>query len=106
MDEFVSEPVQPAGESFDAAAMARGEPGLPASFQWRDETYEVVSVVRQWKATAAEGGRPGGEVYLRRHYYEIKMSDGSTWTVYIVRQTPKSGSPKARWFLYTITSQM
>ena len=104
MDRFVSEQIQPVGESIDASAMARGEPGLPACFQWRDETYEVVSVVRQWKAAAAEGGRPGGEVYLRRHYYEIQMSDGSVWTVYLVRQTPKSGSPKARWFLYTITS--
>ena len=32
---FISEPLTP-DASFDPLAMARGEPGLPAKFRWRD----------------------------------------------------------------------
>ncbi len=102
MPEFVSEPIVPVKGCFDAAAMGRGEPGLPAGFTWRGEAFSVVGLLGKWKGTSAEGGRAGGQVYLRRHYYELRMSDGSRWTVYFTRQTPKSGSAKIRWFLYTV----
>jgi hypothetical protein len=97
--EFVSEAITPQGRK-DAGAMARGEPGLPERFRWRDTDYAICAVTARWKDTSAEGGRAGGDVYLRRHYYELAMDDGSRWTVYCTRQTPKSGSPKARWYLY------
>lgn len=99
--EFISEPVMPSGEAFDTRAMAAGTPGLPRAFTWREKTLAILTCVGRWKGTSPEGGRAGKEVYLRRHYFELRMADDSTWTVYFVRQTPKSGSPKARWFLYT-----
>jgi len=102
MTEFVSEPIRPRAASFDTAAMGRGEPGLPVAFEWRGTWYEVLERVAQWKESAPEGGKTGGEVYLRRHCYKLRMSDGSTWTVYCVRQPPRSGSPKALWYLYTV----
>ena len=102
MSAFVSEQITPTEGRFDAGAMARGEPGLPAGFTWRGTSYEIVARLEQWKDTSAEGGRPGGEVYLRRHYYRIRMSDGAVWTVYFTRQAPKSGPAQARWFLYTV----
>jgi hypothetical protein len=100
--ELVSEPITPLRGSFDAAAMARGEPGLPHGFTWRGQSYDVVATLDQWKHSEREGARADGELYLRRHYYRLGMSDDSVWTVYFIRQTPKSGSPKRRWFLYTI----
>lgn len=100
--EFISELIAPVGPSFDAGAMARGEPGLPQAFEWRGRKVAITSRLEQWKATSAEGGRAGGQVYLRRHYYRLAMADGCVWTVYFTRQTPPSGSPKSRWFLYTI----
>lgn len=102
MSEFVSEPVIPLKGTSNAAAMARGEPGLPEAFDWRERTYKVVEVLERWKQSSREGGHAQGELYLRRHYYKLRMDDGTTWTVYLVRQTPKSGSPKRRWFLYSI----
>jgi hypothetical protein len=102
MEEFVSEQIDPRPAAFDTAPMGRGEPGLPTGFRWRDRWYAVVERLRSWKQSAAEGGRPGGEVYLRRHCHRLRMSDGGVWTVYFVRQTPKSGSPKQRWFLLSI----
>jgi hypothetical protein len=41
-------------------------------------------------------------MYLRRHCFKLRMDDGAVWSVYFVRQTPKSGSVRTRWFLYTI----
>ena len=101
MLEFVSEPITPVAGSFDAEAMSRGEPGLPGGFQWRGEVFTVVGMLGKWKDTSAEGARAGGDVYLRRHCYELRMSDGAKWNVYFTRQNPRSGSHKIRWYLYT-----
>ena len=72
---------------------ALGEHGL---------AVEVVEQMGAWKHSSREGAHAGGDLYLRRHYYKLRMSDGTVWTVYFVRQSPKSGSAKNRWFLYTI----
>jgi hypothetical protein len=102
MSEFVSEPITPADDRRDTPAMGRGEPGLPAAFRWRDEVHEVVGCVERWKETSAEGGRAGGQVYLRRHCYRLRMADDCIWTVYFTRQANPGSSAKERWFLYTI----
>ncbi len=102
MTEFVGDPIKPDKGGFDVAAMSRGEPGLPSGFVWRGDGFQVKSRRKAWKFSERERGHAGGELYLRRHYYELTMSDDSVWTVYFIRQPTKSGSPKARWFLYTI----
>jgi hypothetical protein len=102
MEEFVSEPITPEAGTFDAGAMATGVPGLPRGFRWHGTTYQVAALLETWKATAPEGGRAGGEVYLRRHCFRLKMSDASTWTVYFTRQPLRGGSAKNRWFLYSV----
>lgn len=102
MQQFVSEPLSALPGAFDTRAMAAGQPGLPAGFRWRDVELRIEGVLETWKQSEPEGGRPGGERYLRRHYFRLRMSDGATWVVYFLRQTPRSGSPKARWFLYLI----
>lgn len=104
MEEFVSEPIKPRAGTADRAAMATGVPGLPDGFDWRGTSFDIVATLETWKASAAEGGRPGGERYLRRHYYRLKMSDGSVWVVYFLRQTPRGGSAKRRWFLLSVSS--
>lgn len=102
MEEFVSEAVTPHAGTFGAAAMAGGLPGLPGGFNWRGASYEVAAELESWKQSGPEVGRMSGERYLRRHYFRLRMSDQSVWTVYFVRQTPRSGSPKRRWFLYAV----
>ena len=102
MGEFISETIVPRQGTFDARAMARGEPGLPCGFTWRGTPYDVVERMAQWKHSSREGGRAQGELYLRRHYYKLRMSDGAVWTVYFTRQPSPSRSPKRRWFLYEI----
>lgn len=101
--EFISEPITPSAGTFDVSRMGRGEPGLPEGFTWREESASIVEVVETWKQSSREGGV--GELYLRRHYYKLRMSDGSVWTVYFVRQAPRSGNRKARWFLYSLENK-
>ena len=103
MNRFISESITPIAGQFDSIAMGRGEPGLPAEFEWRGRTFKIVKKQDQWKQSSPEGRRAGAEVYLRRHYYKLLMSDSSVWTVYFVRQSPRSGSTKRRWFLYGIS---
>ena len=100
MAELISESITPDAGTFDPSRMGRGEPGLPRGFTWRGESVAVIDELGAWKQSSREGGG-AGDLYLRRHYYKLRMSDGSVWTVYFVRQTPRSGNAKNRWFLYT-----
>lgn len=104
MIDLVSEPLTPHGDAFDLRAMAMGEPGLPRAFQWRGDVFDIAAVVEQWKHSSREGSTAQGELYLRRHYYRLRMSDGMIWTVYFIRQAPRPGKNQPRWFLYTIDS--
>jgi len=101
MQDFVSEPITPHKGTFATQPMASGLPGLPLGFDWRGDSRSVVEVLGTWKASSREGGRPRGELYLRRHYFRLRMSDESVWTVYFIRQASKS-SARQRWFLFSI----
>lgn len=102
MIEFVSEPITPHRETFDASSMGRGEPGLPSGFTWGGISLGILQLLESWKDSSREGSSAQGQLYLRRHYYRLRMSDAALWTVYFVRQTPRSGIPRSRWFLYSI----
>jgi DNA polymerase IV len=96
---LISESITPLPGTFEAEAMGRGEPGLPAGFTWRDQSYTISACLRVWKQARPEAG---GELYVRRHYFTVVVQDGSEWTVYCLRQAPQSGSPKRRWYLYSV----
>ncbi len=100
MTEFVAEPLEPVGGAFDTAAMGTGLPGLPNAFRWRDQEFQIAAELGSWKHSASYNGTVGGQRYLRRHYWRLRMSDGSAWTVYFIRHTPRSGSSRRRWFIY------
>ena len=99
MPRFISESIQPAPGTFPAQAMARGEPGLPARFTWRGDEYAVADVITAWTTSSPEGG--SGEVYLRRHWWEVKTVDGVVMKIYCERQK-KRRDAKSRWFLYSV----
>lgn len=95
---FVSEAMTPEAGSFDATGIARGEPGLPARFTWRGELHAVVDVLSVWKTSSPEGG--SGEVYVRRHWWEVRTDRGVVLKVYCERQVKTSA--KRRWHVYTM----
>jgi len=40
-----------------------------------------------------------GDTYVKRHYFEIELTDGAVAVVYFERQAKRN---TARWFLYTL----
>jgi DNA polymerase IV len=99
---LVSEEIRPESGAFDAAAMARGEPGLPPAFAWRGTAHRVAARLRSWKGLRPDTGSP--EMYVRRHYHELRMEDGTTWIVYCLRQTASRQAARHRWFLEKVMS--
>ncbi len=104
MADLISEPIAPHRGTFDTSRMGSGEPGLPTGFVWRGQSVSIVDQLATWKHSSREGGG-AGDLYLRRHYYKLRMNDGRIWTIYFVRQTPRSGNAKKRWFLYTVEAE-
>lgn len=98
----MSEEIVPEAETGNPWAMALGQPGLPARFTWRGRQYTVLEVIHSWKGSSPEGGRPGTEKYVRRHWYEIKTSSGEIMVIYCQRQG-RRGS-KSRWWLYKLVT--
>lgn len=102
MVEFVSESIRPVGGAFETACLSQGEPGLPPGFEWRGASATIVAVLDRWKHSSREGAWAQGQLYLRRHYFRIRMDDGAAWTVYCLRQGPRNRQHGSRWFLETI----
>jgi hypothetical protein len=98
-DEFVSEAIQPEPGSFDTAGMGRGEPGLPHAFTWRGDRYVVAELISAWKTSSPDAG----ELYLRRHWYTVRVETGLQMTLYCERQARSRRAAKSRWWLYSIT---
>ena len=105
MARFISEPIVPVPGAIELGRMARGEPGLPARFIWRDQEYQVADLLEKHKSASPEGGRVGGEMYVRRHWFKIGCRSGEVMTIYCERQT-RHANAKARWWLYTIEEAM
>jgi Domain of unknown function (DUF6504) len=97
-EQFVSEALQPVAGTLDLSGMARGEPGLPRRFIWRDEEHEVAEVLETWKSC----GLSSGDLYLRRHWYKIRTQGGLVLTIYCQRTGVSKSSRKSRWWVYSM----
>lgn len=95
---FVSERIVPEFGSFDIAGLARGEPSVPRAFAWRDSRFEVARITGTKRAT----GEDRGDVYVRRHYYDVETSDALRMSLYFERN-PSDRHRRKAWWLYTVT---
>ena len=100
-ERFISESIKPVAGTFDTAGMARGEPGLPGRFVWRDKEYEVADVLKKWQELGPCKSS-SSEMYLRKHWFEIRCSDGTEMTIYFERQPRSKRQNKTRWWLHTV----
>ena len=91
---FVSKPLVPEG-SFDVEVMSHGEPSLPPAFRFEEEVLHVAGVLKQWRSTKTDRG----DVYLKRHWFEVTLADGRVAVIYFDRGA-RRGQP--RWWLYTL----
>ena len=101
-DEFVSEPIRPVVGTSNAKAMARGEPGFPQQFVWRDKEYALAELLETWKESGPCKSH-SREIYLRKHWFRIRTTDNLEMKIYFERQPRTKGQTKNRWWLYTIT---
>ena len=99
---FVSEPITPLDQSFDAARMASGEPGVPHRFRWRKEEIAVAAILESWRefGDCAHGS---DERYVRRHCYRVQTAGGPVMTVAFQRSFGRDRFRRhSRWRLLTI----
>lgn len=94
--ELVVEPLAPDPASFDPRGPARGEPGLPLRFTWRDRDWVVAAVERRWKTTGRDRGG-GRERYVRRHWAVVRTTAGPRLRLYGER-----GGRRGRWWLHSV----
>ncbi len=101
-DSFVSEPITPVEACFDTGGMARGEPGLPQKFRWRNKEYAVAEVLERWKehGDCANGS---GERYVRKHGFRIRTTDGLVLKLYFQRSFGRAKvKATSRWWIYSV----
>lgn len=90
---FVSEALIPSGAFLDASGPLAGAPALPSSFRWNDTVIEIVRVNRAWRSTKTDRG----DVYLKRHWYDVTLADGCAAVIYFDRGAKRGAAP---WWLY------
>ncbi len=97
---FVSDPLKPVVGTADLNAMAAGSPALPREFTWRGKPLRISKVNRFWRETGpCKHG--GGEVYARKHWFEVETESGQLAQIYFERQ-PRGGNKTKRWWLFSI----
>jgi hypothetical protein len=92
----VGEPVEVLPGGFDVAAMARGEPGVPLRFRWRERVFEVEAVLGSERELDV-GPMGGHDGYVRRHAVTVRTRCGAR----LVLTGSRSRGP-ARWTLRSI----
>ena len=95
-EQFISEAIHPGSSTFDTAPMARGEPGLPRQFTWRNRDFQIAQILQQWKeAGPCRSG--ANEIYLRKHWYRVITTDGSAMRIDFERQPRSRQAAIQRW---------
>jgi hypothetical protein len=101
-EQFISEVIKPVADTCDTSRMAAGEPGLPREFGWRGRTVRVAELLRVWRDTGP-CHHGSGEMYVRKHWFEIRTPEGEIMKLYFQRQPPRGGKPATgRWRLYSV----
>lgn len=99
--QFISESIRPVPGSIALEGMASAEPGLPRKFTWRGGEFTVEEVLDRWKESGPMKGG-GREMYLRKHWFAIRTTDGREMKIYFDRQPASKRQLKKRWWLFTL----
>lgn len=99
-ERFIGEALRPLQEDWDPQSMAAGSPGLPSAFLWGGRTLRLAALVRTWKDTGP-CGHGSGERYVRRHWFEVRTTEGEVLKLYFERQR-RRGTVQSRWWLFSL----
>jgi phosphoribosylglycinamide formyltransferase-1 len=99
-EQFVSESITPV-KGMAALARTTGGPALPRQFVWKERVLEIQEVIACWRETGP--CRHGsGEVYVRKHWYEVRTTSGAVAKLYFERQFRSTSQKTRRWWLFSI----
>jgi phosphoribosylglycinamide formyltransferase-1 len=99
---FISESITPVEGNFDTAGMARGEPGLPQKFRWREKEFVVAEVLERSKehGSCRHGS---GERYVRKHGFRIRTTEGKILRLNFQRSAGRGKlAGRSRWWINRI----
>jgi hypothetical protein len=96
-EQFISVRILPDPSAFDPAAAVIGEPALPMRFTWHKRNIAVRHVISRWKEHDPDRTYGSDQFYLRRHWFEVEIDDGSIMKLHFQRQPGTGRSPKTRW---------
>ena len=107
---FIGEPIQ---VQFDHPPPLEKKPGCPDRFVWRDEVYQVVELLSEWrdygrKGRMATNMRPShiatasrrGSWGVGRNYFRVRIGTGQIFDLYYDRAPKSIDDRKGVWFLY------
>jgi hypothetical protein len=99
---FISETITPVEGTFDAAGMARGEPGVPLRFRWRGKEFVLAAVLDHWKEHG-DCTHGSGERYVRKHVYRVKTADGLVLRLKFQRSMGRAKfRTHSRWWIQSV----
>ena len=99
---FVSEPLVPLDASFDTNLMARGEPGVPQKFRWRNKEWTVAAILES-RREYGDCRHGSGERYVRRHVYRVRTADGTLFQLYFQRSFGRGKwQARRRWWVRSV----
>ncbi len=107
---FIAEPIE---VQFDAAPLFEKQPGCPACFVWREQTYTIVELLEEWrdyrrKGRMASNMRPAhaeaaaarGSWGVGRIYFRVRVATDQIFELYYDRAPSSSKDGKGTWQLY------
>ena len=107
---FIGEPVEVAFEQEPALTKKARH---PARFVWRNDTHDIVEVMREWHDYGRRGrmARNMRDTHLRaaerhgswgvgRDYYRVRTADGRVFDLYYDRAPKGTRERGGAWYLY------
>lgn len=98
---------------FDRAPLASKRPHCPDRFVWREETLDVVELVREWrdyrrKGRMARNMQPQhleraaltGSWGVGRFYFRVRVADGRVFDIYYDRAPKGQKQREGSWTLF------
>ena len=107
---FIGEPIQ---VQFNRPPLYEKMPGCPDYFEWRDNRYRIVEMLKEWhdyrrRGRMASNMRPKhaavaerrGSWGVGRDYYRVRTDSGRIFDLYYDRASKGAANRKGAWFIY------
>lgn len=96
---------EPAAVAFDTDRSLEKKPLCPDRFTWRDTTYTVAELVKEWRDFSdlprkARSSLKHGSWGVGRTYFRVATNNGRVFDLYHDRKPHGPGGQKGSWYLF------